>query len=119
MRNSTIKKFCKQVGKKLQCTTTTKKDLLRGLADELLESLPPDITSTSSIESCVGTVNQVAEELQTTVSQDEVNRMKAKHRRITFLVIFVVLVFILIVFLISMLIFINGPFYITESIKEI
>ena len=43
MNDPIVNKFCRQVGKRLQCMPATKGALLRGLSDELSEFPPDDV----------------------------------------------------------------------------
>lgn len=119
MSYSAVNRFCKQVGSRLQCTAKTKEILLRGLSDELLEYSPSEISTLSGIEACVGTVSQVAEELQATVPAEEIRLAQRKHRRRTGLAIGGIVVIALLLLAAALFIFVNGPFYVVESIQEL
>ena len=119
MSKQMIDQFCKQVGKKLQCTSTTKQVLLHGLRNELSEFPNFKTASIASIEACIGSVDQVAEELQSTVSENESHRMATKRRNRGILIIGGVCVLALILVFLAYMLFLNGPFYTVESIKEI
>lgn len=119
MSKQMINQFCRQVGKKLQCTSTTKQILLHGLYSELSEFPNAETASIASIESCIGSTDQVAKELQLTVPENESQRMASKRRNWGILIIGGVCVLALILALLAYLLFLNGPFYIVESIKEI
>lgn len=113
-----VNQFCKQVGAKLQCSHATKKALLDGLLNELQELPSTDTISVASIEARIGTVGQVAAELQSTISPDEIQRAtKRKQKRWYFLIGFLFILALLLL-LFSYFIFTNGPFYIVETIEE-
>ena len=58
MNNPIVNKFCRQVGKRLQCMPATKGVLLRGLSDELSEFPSVDVGSIAGIESRIGTADE-------------------------------------------------------------
>lgn len=103
----------------MQCTAATKQVLLQGLSNELSELSASDTASIASIERCTDTVDQVAQELQATISLNEVQQMKAKNRKRMILAAGSVIALALTMLLIAVLVFTNGPFYIIESIREI
>lgn len=87
MRNSAVTQFCKQVGRKLQCTPATRRALLQGLEEELSEMPNAARASLTRLEANVGPVSHVAAELQASVSSEEESRaVQKKHRRIIFVV---------------------------------
>lgn len=118
MNNKAILHFCKQVGRKLRCAPVTKHVLLQGLADELSELPGTDQASLESLEAKVGSVSQVAAELQTLVPSEEVNHTVQKNRRKVTLIIGGVLVLALVLLFGAIILFLNGPFYVVETIIQ-
>lgn len=118
MSNIAVTQFCKQVKKRLRCSTATKHILLQGLAEELSELPDAQKASLANLEANVGTVSQVAAELQSSVSSAETSRAVQKNRRKTILLVGGILGLALIIFLVAILLFLNGPFYIVETIQE-
>lgn len=117
MKKTVIDKFCKLVGKKLQCTPATKQALLQGLSEELSERLRPGPSSIADIEASMGTVDQVAAELQSSVPQEEVQQTAAKNRRKTMWIVGGAIGLALVLLLLAIFIFLNGPFYTVETIE--
>ena len=119
MNNPIVNKVCRKVGKQLQCMPATKGVLLRGLSDELSEFPPDDVSSIAGIESRIGTADEVAAELQGSIPEDEIKRYESGVRKRSLIVIGGVIAICLVCMLVAILLFMNGPFYIVESIKEI
>ena len=119
MNNPIVNKFCRQVGKRLQCMPATKGVLLHGLSDELSEFPSVDVGSIAGIESRIGTADEVAAELQGSISEDEIKRYKSGIRKRNLIVISGAIAICLVCMLIAILFFMNGPFYIVESIQEV
>lgn len=118
MNNPIIAQFCKQVGKELLCFPATKRALLYGLEEELNE-LPDEATvSLAALESRMGDASQVAKELQSSVSPEEERRAVRGKRWKTILMIGGILGVTFIVLLSAILLFLNGPFYVVETIME-
>lgn len=115
MKKTVIDKFCKLVGKRLQCTPATKQALLQGLSEELSER--PGPSSIADIEASMGTVDQVAAELQSSVPQEEVQQTAAKNRRKTMWIVGGAIGLALALLLLAIFIFLNGPFYTVETIE--
>ncbi len=117
MKKTVIDKFCKLVGKRLQCTPATKQTLLQGLSEELSERWRPGSTSIADIEASMGTADQVAAELQSSVPLEEVQQTAAKERRKRMLIMGGAIAFALVLLLLALFIFMNGPFYTVETIE--
>lgn len=118
MNNPIIAQFCNQVGKELRCFPATKRTLLQGLEEELNE-LPNEATvSLVALESRMGDASQVAKELQSSVLLEEERRAVRGKRRKTILIVGGLLGVTLVIFLLAVLLYINGPFYIVETITE-
>ena len=119
MNNPIVNKFCRQVGKQLQCKPATKGALLRGLSDELSEFPPDDVGSIAGIVSRIGTADEVAAELQGSISGDEIKRYESGVRKSILIAIVGAIAICLACMLVAILLFMNGPFYIIESIQEV
>ncbi len=119
MNNPIVNKFCRQVGKQLQCKPATKGALLRGLSDELSEFPPDDVGSIAGIVSRIGTADEVAAELQGSISGDEIKRYESGVRKRNLIAIGGAIAICLACMLVAILLFMNGPFYIIESIQEV
>lgn len=118
MNNPVVTKFCRKVGRQLRCSPATRQTLLEGLAEELSD-LPDGATASLAVlEAKVGDARQVAAELQSSIPPEEESLAVQKKRRKTMLIIGGVLALSLIVFLLAILIFLNAPFYIVETIQE-
>ena len=118
MSNKAVAQFCNQVGRKLRCSPMTRRTLLQGLEEELSELPDADKASLVSLEANLGTVSQVAAELQVSISSEEESRAVQKKQRKTILMIGGVVGLALIVILLAILLFSNGPFYVVEIIQE-
>lgn len=118
MSNKAVTQFCKQVGRKLRCSSATRHTLLQGLEEELSELPDADKASLASLEANVGEVSQVAAELQVSVSSEEESRTVQVNRRKIILMIGGTLGLALILLLLAILLFSNGPFYVVETIQE-
>lgn len=118
MKNPVVTKFCRKVGRQLRCSSATKHTLLEGLAEELSDLPDGDTASLAALEARVGSAGQIAAELQFSIPPEEESQAVQKKRRKTMLIIGGVLALSLIVFLLAILIFLNAPFYIVETIQE-
>lgn len=74
-----LRRYCRRIGRKLTCRKETKRDLLSGFRAELEEKLPK-IVSERQLTETFGTPASVATDLQSSVSEEEVIRVK-KHRK--------------------------------------
>lgn len=69
--NSVVKQYCTQVGRQLHCMPRTRKQILKGLAENLAELPAKDRESLGSLERSYGSVMQTVMELQETVNPEE------------------------------------------------
>lgn len=119
MKKTVVDQFCKLVEKRLQCTPATRQTLLQGLSEELSERFHPGLDSIADIEACMGTADQVAAELQSSVPLEEVHQSAARERRKRVLIMGGVIGLALLLLLLAILVFINGPFYTVETIEVV
>lgn len=77
--NSTVKEYCNQVGKRLHCLPSTRREILKGLEAELAELPAEERVSLQALEVHYGPVNQTVSDLQESVpaaERDSVTRRR-------------------------------------------
>lgn len=118
MSKKAVTQFCSQVGKELQCSSATKRTLLKGLEEELSELPDEDKISLSNLKAKIGNPSQIAEELQNSIPTDEEKHVQRINHKRKILFIGGILGLSLILLLLAILVFCNGPFYVVETIQE-
>lgn len=69
--NSSVKEYCNQVGKRLHCLPSTRREILKGLEAELAELPAEERVSLRALEVHYGPVNQTVSDLQESVPAKE------------------------------------------------
>lgn len=118
MSKKTVAQFCKQVGKRLQCSPATRKMLLQGLANELSELPDADKLSIAKLEEKVGKISEIAEELQETVPAEDRERAARRKQLCIILIAGVLLAAAVVLFIMADIYFKNAPYYIVDTIYE-
>ena len=121
MNEKIITEYCRQVKKRLICKKETKEKLLMGLKDSLEDIADPSIHTVKDLEVIVGSVAQTAEELQNAISIEEKESEYHRQQRLRILkwvLIGAVLCLSILLFYIGTQYFINGPYYVVETITE-
>ena len=121
MNEKIIAEYCWQVKKRLICKKETKEKLLRGLKDSLEDIADPSIHAVKDLEVIFGSVAQTAEDLQNAISIEEKEFEYHRQQRLRILkwvLIGAVLCLSILLFYIGTQYFINGPYYVVETITE-
>ncbi len=122
MKNKAVNRFCRRVGRHLQCMPATRAALLQGLAEELSELPQEDTASASRLEAQVGKPAAVAAALQESVPPEEQAKAIRRRRICTFLCVFLAFALVLSVSIAILMqaiaFFENAPYYVVETITE-
>ncbi len=118
MKNKAVNRFCRRVGRHLQCMPATRAALLQGLAEELSELPQEDTASASRLEAQVGKPAAVAAALQESVPPEEQARVIRRRWILLVLVIVLVLCVSASMLILANAYFDGAPAYFTETITE-
>ena len=121
MNEKIITEYCRQVKKRLICKKETKEKLLMGLKDSLEDIADPSIHAVKDLEAIFGSITQTAEELQNAVTLEEKETEYHRQQRLRILkwiLIGAVLGLSILLFYMGTQYFINGPYYVVETIAE-
>lgn len=81
MAKNGIRSYCAKVGRGLLCAPETKKKLLNGLREELLDLPEESAVSVEALEECYGRISYVTAELQQCISGEEsANAFRRKRK---------------------------------------
>lgn len=123
MSNRIAKKYCRRVGRRLECLPETKRALLRGLMDEIADLPEEDRVSILGIEAKLGRIPDVAAELQCSVASKDyfaaVYCRRQRERLVAGIALVLGIVMCIGAVVYAKIMWEHAPLYVIETIEEL